>query len=229
MRSSTKRAAGACALAVLAGAGLVSLERRAERPPAAPVRDAGDAPPPAAAPAGSAALRPAGVPAVVVYVGEPCGTWCQRQQADLDALGIRYQVRNIGLDEWALRELRLHDRELPVPSIAVGRTLWRGYDPTHAWRVRHELDYLEHGSRLGTDGLVLFTGSSCPFSAKLRADLDRLGVDYEDRVIDRDPEALHQLVRLAGDAGVPVAVWGGDLWPGWSEGRAQEIRDALAR
>jgi glutaredoxin len=95
--------------------------------------------------------------------------------------------------------------------------------------VLHRLDYLEHGSRLGTDGLVLFTGSRCPFSAKLRADLDRLGVGYEDRVIDRDSEALHQLVRLAGDAGVPVAVRGGEMWNGWSEGRAREIRDALAR
>jgi hypothetical protein len=52
--------------------------------------------------------------------------------------------------------------------------------------------------------VVLYTQATCGFSRKLIRELDALGVAYENRDIDRDPEARAELLRLTGSPGVPV-------------------------
>jgi glutaredoxin len=75
--------------------------------------------------------------------------------------------------------------------------------------------------------LVIFTTASCGYSRKLLHDLDALGVDYENRDVDRDSGARDELVRLTGSAGVPVSVVGDEVLEGWGPGRAAEIQAKL--
>jgi glutaredoxin len=164
-------------------------------------------------------------PEVVVFTSGSCGRYCGDMMRDLDALGIDYRERNIDRDATAARQLAKRDQRRPVPTVMVGDSVWQGYNPSYANAVRHKLDYVASGG--GEERVIVYTQAQCGYSRRLMADLDALGVAYENRDIDRSPSARSELLQLTGSTGVPVAVVGGDLLNGYAPGRAKEIRSKL--
>jgi glutaredoxin len=182
-------------------------------------------PDPAAAPPGAAMSgrrRTLPTPEVEVFTSDRC-PYCDDQLRDLAGAGIRYRERNVDRDPDAARDLAGHDRRRPVPTTVAGGRVLVGYSPGHAAQVRHALAY-EAAGRDGPPTVELYTQQSCGYSRRLMAELDRLGVEYVNHDIDRDPAARARLVALTGRSGVPVATVGGDLLPGWSPRRAREIQ-----
>ncbi|MFI5316693.1 MAG: glutaredoxin family protein [Myxococcota bacterium] len=72
--------------------------------------------------------------------------------------------------------------------------------------------------------VVLYTTASCPYCKRAIAYLDQIGQDYENRNVERDPEARSEYLKLThGRAGVPVIVVGRQWMQGWSQERLEQM------
>jgi glutaredoxin-like YruB-family protein len=71
--------------------------------------------------------------------------------------------------------------------------------------------------------VVVYTTSWCPWCRKALAHLDRHGVAYENRDIERDREALDELRRKTGSHAVPVLEIDGELVRGFDRPRIDEL------
>jgi glutaredoxin 3 len=71
-------------------------------------------------------------------------------------------------------------------------------------------------------GVVLYSADWCGWCKKAKRHLDRTGVDYEIRDIDR-PRYLEELVAKTGQKGIPVLDVGGRVVTGFSPDRYDEL------
>ena len=70
--------------------------------------------------------------------------------------------------------------------------------------------------------IVLYSADWCGWCQKAKQHLDRKGINYEVRDIDR-PENLAELVAKTGQKGIPVLDVGGRVVKGFSPGRYDEL------
>lgn len=81
--------------------------------------------------------------------------------------------------------------------------------------------------RVGGEKLIVYTTQRCGLSKRLLSELDARGVEYENRDIDLDREAKAELMDLTGSEGVPVSVYGEQVWQGYNPRRARELESAV--
>jgi glutaredoxin len=73
----------------------------------------------------------------------------------------------------------------------------------------------------------LFTAEECQYTAKARLFLDQSGVDYEERNVTRDLDALRDMVFLTGRIEVPVLYGGYDAVVGFDEAHWNRVLDRV--
>lgn len=61
----------------------------------------------------------------------------------------------------------------------------------------------------------MYSLATCPTCARARAEMDEQGVDYEERLVDRDPRHQQDVLRLTQQRTVPVFVKDGRVTVGW--------------
>jgi len=61
----------------------------------------------------------------------------------------------------------------------------------------------------------MYSLATCPTCARARAEMDEQGVEYEERLVDRDPRHQREVLRLTQQRTVPVFVKDGRVTVGW--------------
>jgi|Deesub1362A_J573_1020465.scaffolds.fasta_scaffold00186_35 glutaredoxin-like YruB-family protein len=69
----------------------------------------------------------------------------------------------------------------------------------------------------------VYTSPTCPWCKKTKEFLSKEGVKFEEVDVTQDPEALDELVRIAGVRSVPVTTCGNDVLVGYDPDRLQSI------
>jgi glutaredoxin len=57
------------------------------------------------------------------------------------------------------------------------------------------------------DKVIMYTLATCPTCVIARHVLKQRGIDFEDRIVDDQPEWAVDVVRLSNQTSVPVIVW----------------------
>lgn len=72
-------------------------------------------------------------------------------------------------------------------------------------------------------GVKVYTTENCPYCRMVRAFLKKQGVEFEVVDVGKDREAAREMIRLSGQRGVPVTVFGDEVVVGFD---AKRLRDA---
>lgn len=63
--------------------------------------------------------------------------------------------------------------------------------------------------------LIMYSLAKCPTCARAREELDQQGAEYEERVLDGDPDLQQEVMRLTLQRSVPVFVKDGTVVVGF--------------
>ena len=82
----------------------------------------------------------------------------------------------------------------------------------------YELDEKMNTAR-SPQTVTLYTKHGCPFCAEARKDLEERGVSYQEIIIDDNPKAVEEVMRLSHGSGmVPIIVSGDEVKVGFGGG-----------
>lgn len=71
--------------------------------------------------------------------------------------------------------------------------------------------------------LTVYTSTKCMYCRQVKEWLTERGCEYDERVINKDVEALREWRSLTGGVGVPVVAFGKDFVIGYNKNRLQEL------
>jgi glutaredoxin len=174
---------------------------------------------------GAAPVTSAGI---TIYTARGCGP-CEQAIRLLQGGGQSVTVRNIDTDASARAEFEDAGAGA-MPLIVDGAREMRGFNPEllTAWYVER----VRTGQRLEQAGVyragearlpVLYGTTWCPYCAQARKYFDDKGIAFRDLDIEHDAEAKRQYEAL-GLSGVPVMVYEGMIWNGFSAQGMDERR-----
>ncbi len=63
--------------------------------------------------------------------------------------------------------------------------------------------------RKNTEIIKFYTGNHCPYCRRVRAELERLGLDYE--TVDADADRREEVIRLSGQRAIPIVTIGDEV------------------
>ncbi|WP_214019749.1 Uxx-star family glutaredoxin-like (seleno)protein [Methanoculleus sp.] len=72
-------------------------------------------------------------------------------------------------------------------------------------------------------GVKVYTTENCPYCRMVRAFFRKHGVEYEAVDVGKDHEAAREMIRLSGQRGVPVTVFGDEVIVGFDAKRLREL------
>lgn len=58
---------------------------------------------------------------------------------------------------------------------------------------------------------ILYKKNDCPWSAKVRAVLDRHQIAYEEQIVSQNPDRCLDMMRVSGQTKAPVLEYGGEV------------------
>lgn len=65
------------------------------------------------------------------------------------------------------------------------------------------------------DKIIIYSAKWCGFCHATKQYLDKLGIQYEDKDVERDPKAAEESVTKSGQRGIPVIDIDGDIIVGF--------------
>ncbi len=72
-------------------------------------------------------------------------------------------------------------------------------------------------------GVKVYTTENCPYCRMVQAFLKKNGVEYEIVDVGKDREAAREMIRISGQRGVPVTVFGDEMIVGFDAKRLREL------
>lgn len=71
--------------------------------------------------------------------------------------------------------------------------------------------------------VIVYSAVWCGFCHAAKNYFDKLGVEYEDRDVEKDPEFMHEAIGKSGQMGVPVIDIDGEIIVGFDRPRIDQI------